>query len=62
MSGPERRTIHMSHYQGGTLKDKLDQGDKVFKTVEDFVTTYVEDPSKRRPIRKVRFAYGLPYP
>ncbi|CAJ0608732.1 unnamed protein product [Cylicocyclus nassatus] len=56
MSGPERRTIHMSHYQGGSLKDKLDQGDMVFKTVEDFVNTYVEDPSKRRPIKKMLVA------
>ncbi|KJH43391.1 Carbamoyl-phosphate synthase L chain, ATP binding domain protein [Dictyocaulus viviparus] len=56
MSGPERRTIHMSHYQGGTLKDKLDQGDQVFKTVEDFVNTYVEDNSKRRPIKKMLVA------
>ncbi|KAJ1348739.1 hypothetical protein KIN20_004112 [Parelaphostrongylus tenuis] len=56
MSGPERRTIHMSHYQGGTLKDKLDQGDQIFKTVEDFVNTYVEDPSKRRPIKKMLVA------
>ncbi|KAK6034474.1 hypothetical protein COOONC_28020 [Cooperia oncophora] len=36
--------------------DKLDQGDKVFKTVEDFVNTYVEDTSKRRPIRKLLVA------
>uniref|UniRef100_A0A0K0D4A5 Acetyl-CoA carboxylase n=1 Tax=Angiostrongylus cantonensis TaxID=6313 RepID=A0A0K0D4A5_ANGCA len=56
MSGPERRTIHMSHYQGGTLKDKLDQGDQIFKTVEDFVNTYVEDTSKRRPIKKMLVA------
>ncbi|WKY14248.1 hypothetical protein Q1695_000077 [Nippostrongylus brasiliensis] len=56
MSGPERRTIHMSHYKGGSLKDKLDQGDKVFKTVEDFVNTYVEDANKRRPIRKMLVA------
>uniref|UniRef100_A0A8L8K586 Acetyl-CoA carboxylase n=1 Tax=Heligmosomoides polygyrus TaxID=6339 RepID=A0A8L8K586_HELPZ len=56
MSGPERRTIHMSHYKGGSLKDKLDQGDKVFKTVDDFVNTYVEDASKRRPIKKMLVA------
>ncbi|KAK6029327.1 hypothetical protein OSTOST_04562 [Ostertagia ostertagi] len=36
--------------------DKLDQGDKVFKTVEDFVNTYVEDASKRRPIKKMLVA------
>ncbi|XGW34326.1 hypothetical protein V3C99_018295 [Haemonchus contortus] len=56
MSGPERRTIHMSHYKGGSLNDKLDQGDKVFKTVEDFVNTYVEDVAKRRPIKKMLVA------
>uniref|UniRef100_A0A1I7WUB4 Alba domain-containing protein n=1 Tax=Heterorhabditis bacteriophora TaxID=37862 RepID=A0A1I7WUB4_HETBA len=56
MSGPERRTIHMSHYQGGSLKDKLDQGDQVFKTVEDFVNCYVDDTSKRRPIKKMLVA------
>ncbi|PAV62751.1 hypothetical protein WR25_22977 [Diploscapter pachys] len=52
---PERRTIHMSHY-GGSLKNKIDQGDQVFKAVEDFVAAFVEEPAKRRPIKRVLVA------
>ncbi|CAD6185016.1 unnamed protein product [Caenorhabditis auriculariae] len=49
------KTFHMSNTQDGD-KDRLDQGDTIFPTVESFVERFVEDPAKRRPIKRILVA------
>lgn len=55
MPGPATKiqTYHVTSFNN-SLSRQVDQQNKVFKTVKDFVDEFSEDESKKRYISKVR--------
>lgn len=51
------QTFHVTDYKG--LTKIIDQQNKTFKTVQDFITHFVDDGSKRRSILKVNLQFQV---
>ncbi|KAI6229369.1 hypothetical protein M3Y95_00523900 [Aphelenchoides besseyi] len=52
----EMRTFNISKHENLGISQLVNQQNKTFKTVDEFVNYFAEDPSKRRNIRKVLVA------
>uniref|UniRef100_A0AC35FMC3 Acetyl-CoA carboxylase n=1 Tax=Panagrolaimus sp. PS1159 TaxID=55785 RepID=A0AC35FMC3_9BILA len=50
------QTFHVIGQNQGGLNNKVNQENKVFKSVKDFVDYFCDDSSKRRPIHKILVA------